>query len=154
MLAVALLAGGCPVADPRTESWLVNRSEGPIEVRLELDAGRYGVASPETAVGYAPGWLREFERGEGVELLEIDSAGLAGTYRIAAGGFMVAHASLGRAPYIRFSRLTITRGDRALAYTGIDAITRLFQPVAGSGYLHEFPVTDTMLAAAPRTPAR
>lgn len=154
LLAAALLTSGCPVADPYTESRLVNRSAGPIEVRLELDAGRYGVASPDIAVGYAPDWLREFVRGEGVELTEMDAAGLAGTYRIAASGFMVAHASLGRKSYVRFRRLTISRDDRALVYAGLDEITRQFQPIAAKGYVYEFPVTDAMLAAAPQNRAR
>lgn len=146
-LITVLLTTGCPVADPYTESRLVNSSAGPIEVQLELDAARYGAATSDSVVRNAPDWLREFAQGNGVEITELQAAALTGRYRIAAGGFMVAHASLGRKPYIRFMRLTISRDNRTLAYTGVDEITRLFRPIKGEANRYEFPVTDAMLAA-------
>lgn len=144
LLLMVLLVSGCPVADPYTESRIINKTAKAIQVELVLDKNKYGVEQSDKATALAREWLEEFGAGEGVEILAVDTAGLSATYRIAAAGFMLAHAALGTKPYFYFKKLIIRQDDKTLVFDGEQEIVRQFRPKEGSYYRYEFQITDAV----------
>ena len=75
-----LMLGGCPfaVADPATESRIVNGTTGSRDVELVLDPLRYHLEPSQDPRAYAKGWLQEFAVGEHTEVVELDVDRLTG----------------------------------------------------------------------------
>ncbi len=141
---IAMLQAGCPIADPYTESRIVNATDSTIELALTLDPGRYGLSETTLAGSYADGWFEELRHGEGLEPVAADRATLTATYRLSPGGHLVVHSSLGREPYFTFDHLTISRDGTELTYVGLERIGGQFRLVEDAGYLYEFEVTESM----------
>ncbi len=141
---MAMLQAGCPVADPYTESRIVNATGSTIELAIALDPSRYGLDDTTSASRYADRWIEEFDHGEGIEMLDADPATLTATFRLSPGGHLVVHGSLGREPYFTFEHLTISRGGTDLNYVGLESIGRQFRLVEDAGYLYEFQVTESI----------
>ncbi len=141
---MVLIQAGCVVGDPYTESRIVNATDSPVMIRIGLDQTRYGVDEAEPAGRFAGEWFREFAVGEGVEELTTDHVNLVATYRLAPGGYFVAHGSLGRRPYIAFKYLGLSQGSRELSFRGYSDIEKQFLLVNDESYLYTFTLTDSM----------
>lgn len=140
---IILLVSGCPVGDPYTESRIVNKTAKEIQIELILDNNKYGLEKSDATIAYAQEWLEEFNRGEGVKMLAIDTAGLSATYQISASGFLIAHASLGRKPYFYFKKLIIRQDNKSLIFNSEQEIAKLFQ-ITDTEYQYKYQITDAI----------
>lgn len=142
LLLTPLLLNGCPVGDPYTESRIVNKTSKTLQIELILDKTKYGLQQSDPTDAYAQDWLEEFDRGEDVELLAIDTDDLTAQYKIASSGYMIAHSSLGTKPYIYFAKLIIRQGNKTLLFDSEKDIENQFRITEGDYYRYEFQITD------------
>lgn len=140
----------CAACDPVTLSRITNDAATTIEIELTLDRNQwhhgfeldeYELWLDERTEEWIEEQLQEYAaRDEGVELVAVDAARLAGTYHMDPSAILIVNDSMGTGPYHNLSLLMVTKADETRTFSGADEIRELFQRVEGNVW--EFRITD------------